>query len=513
MIKIVLTILCSVFIASPLALSQPTATESDTVREGLIDIQSENPKTRRSAVLLLGKYSQPQAVTAVCNALTDPSPEVRQTAIVTVKEKILSGASGSSMMISSNKRTPANPLYRPETIKNMLKLIGDPKVDIRRLASAGIREALYACQLSGLNLSISNLCVDQELRKIILGAFSDEDSGVRQNMYKYYSSLRPLVPDSMLEKGLKDTDRAVKTTALNTALMYRSEVVIDNFEKLMQDSDQQVRHAVIERMRYRASHYKIKPVMKKLINDPDPLVAGKATFALIYSRYHIDEKNLSETLDKLAPQNPELGKSIIAQSGSLNKYSTLLQKLSNDKQSPYHISALTALVKSEGRTLSTPKLIEIMDTSDKSLIQACRLALSSKRDLKVEELLPIVDSEHLAARKELLKFVSRLRKSNDRSELLGELILDDNDQIRAEVVKLYLNYRCTDWQDTAKAALTDQSDFVVYETTRTLLRDRPHGQRVLQTVLTENPELKTKIIKLATSKKDNFTLRILTTFK
>lgn len=515
MIKHILLILCLTL--SLFSQEKISETTTETIKKGLSDIKSDNPKTRRSAVLLLGKYTQSKAVKAVCDALTDPSPEVRQTALVTVKENIQSSVSPNQMIFTSRGNitvnTAKNHLKSLETAKNMIKLIGDKKIDIRRLASAGIREASYALMFSGENISLTALCSqDPELKKIVTNAFSDKDAGVRQNMFSHYSSIRTVVSDYLLERGLKDPDRKVKTIALSKALMYKYSIVVDNFTDLMESDDQQIRHAVIKQLRYRCSQSVLKQEMKKLVNDSDPTVAGCAVFGLLYCRTYIDEQKLTDILEGLKAVDPEIGKEIVTQLGHMNKYSKFLKEISSRKQSPYSLSALIVLVKYDKNALSTKELVTMMDSNNPALLRACRNALSSKK-ITVDDLLPIVDSEHLAARQELLNLVYRFSKKQDQVDLLDELILDENEQIRASVVSQYISYRCTDWKEIAKVALEDSSELVAYKTTCSLLSNSREGLPILREVFEANSELKGKMIKFAKNKKDSSTLQTLTHLK
>ncbi len=510
------TILAVLVAASSLTAQEAnkTETEMQTIIKGLADIKSENARTRRAAVLLLGKYSQIPAVNAVCDALSDPSPEVRQTALVTVREKITVAASDSPSMffVSSSGEKSNNPLYSNATISAMIKLIGDDKIDIRRLASAAISEMNYALMLSGTGRTLENFCKDLELRKIIINAYSDKDSGVRQNMFKYYSYFRKTVPDTVLLKGIEDENRAVKTNALTALLNYRSKIVLESITKLMASKDNDIRRTVVERMRYHSNYPTVKREMKKLLNDQDTIIAGKALYSLVYSKTSLPEETVTGILNKLTIESPELGKSIVKTLGSKKGYNNLLNKLSKDNQSPYCTSALEVLIRSGHTVFSTEDLVKMMDTDERNLLSACVSALSRKK-ITAEDLLPLTESEHTEAREQLLNIVYSLRNQDERAELLGDLLLDDNESIRSRTINRYISLRCTDWKQVAENALTDDSGGVVYETVRALLRNRKDGYEILRKKFAEQPELKALIIKHAEAKKDDFTLKSLMLFK
>ncbi len=510
------TILAVLIAASSLTAQEANKTETEiqTIIKGLADIKSENAKTRRAAVLLLGKYSQIPAVNAVCAALTDPSPEVRQTALTTVITKVreVRRSIPTRKLYSFSKEKNISPFFYDSTTQKVLKLIGDEKVSIRRLASASIRIIVYAPILAGTKKRIAEFCDDPEIRKIILAAYSDKDSGVRQNMYNNYIFFRKHVSDEILIKGIDDKNRTIRTTAIKALYTYRSETTIKNIDKIMSCKDQKLRQAVVQSLLYQSKKPAGNKMMQKLLHDPNPIVAGKAICSLLYSKTIVDKNVIAKVLDLLADEDIKEGETIINYMRGQKHYNKMLRQFSSDLHSPYRISAIMSLASKNNGYIPVKELIKLMDTNDKQLIQACRTVLASN-NFTLSDLEPLINSKHLEARRAVYDYCYKFNNTSDRSKLLKDLIIDKNISLRAKALSSYISYHCTNWKEVAETALTDKSPVVVYEVVRSLLCNGVRGRDILHKKFTVSPDFKAEVIKYATEMKNEFVIKKLMLFK
>ena len=98
----------------------PRETEAQTIAKCLRDLKSDDVEARRRAAMVIGKYRTPAAEAAIIQCLRDPDRQVRQSALVSLTEE----------------------RFLPATARmDVFRLLLDPDVHIRRLASAIIPEA------------------------------------------------------------------------------------------------------------------------------------------------------------------------------------------------------------------------------------------------------------------------------------------------------------------------------------------------------------------------------------
>src|SRR5690606_30992269 len=76
----------------------PRENEATTIAKCLAELQSPDAGVRRRAVLVLSKYTSPQAVQGILQALKDNDPEIRQSAVVALIENNLQAQSSRELL-------------------------------------------------------------------------------------------------------------------------------------------------------------------------------------------------------------------------------------------------------------------------------------------------------------------------------------------------------------------------------------------------------------------------------
>ena len=411
--------------------------------EALREILSPNPKTRRSALLLLGKFDDSISMGAIINALGDKDPTVRHTALTAISEYLMVGSSKIILVMKQENQKTNN-----RTISDVFKMIADVDVDNRRLAS-------QLAVTIGRSMGFRPEFLPEVVKKTIVKMYQDSDEIVRFNMYSNYLSLRKITPKTILLKGVEDTNNQVKKEALGKLVHYERILAMKHLASLLDTPDESSRIFVMSNFYYSTTSKSVARVFKKLVKDPNPVVAAYAVYGLILIKQYPTETALDQILEKINEVDQKLGDKIINSVGRLPQFKAWVSEKYKLKAYPFNRAILASYIQQHRREVSIEQLLVWFNQSDANISRTASNILSGKK-VKLEQLLPLVDSEYVHTRRGLISMSYRLKREA-RAELLSSLLLDDDQNVQYQALRVYASMRFEDYLVYAAAALTEVS--------------------------------------------------------
>lgn len=430
------------------ALSPDQIQQKATIDRALVDLQSESPEMRKGAVLLLGKYETTEAQNAVLGALGDVDPEVRFAAVVSVLE-----------------RKSYKSVAEVETVMNALD---DPEVDIRRAVStsigtlARIRSQLLSRQAILVNRGLVGQLpmLPLPIRLKMVNAFLDTDVVVRRNMISRYNFLGINVPTEVFVRLLQDEDLEVRSSVLPLAAQHLDfPLFVEKAAVVADDESPILRLSLIQEL-YPRSALKPIPLLQKLTQDADPEVATAAELQLFNN----------------APD--------------LQLYQSLVERFENGSLSASQNERLVQLVERLGETEERDQfLLRFLETSEESLrVTATRHFFSFGLEERYPEKIPaLLEDPSINVRSQVILHYSRHRDKlrsldwedwsaseykdvrlalvrlatglprEEAAELLFELLLDDETDVRVEALTMYSRLRLDGFEKMLEMTLRDES--------------------------------------------------------
>ncbi len=425
---------------------------ADTLAKCLADLESENPETRRAAVLLLGKYEVPTARAALIKTLRDPEAAVRRATVVSLVESF------SGLMMAA----PA-----------LLPLLGDEDVHIRRMISARLPE------LAGRGLAAMRAPPSErppDMVKAIRQAFADPDEAVRHNMLSAYHHVQAFVDQDVVLPFLQETNPALRVMALQTLWRSRPvEAVITKVLFLANDPEPDVRLQLIRSLA-RHSTAESGPTLLALTADPDAAVAGEAILAALRGGVITEMKPITDYLAR-PDVDRTLGTRIIATlSGTDVAATPLLRDTLRHPVPEFQAAAIQALVLHDDNELDTAALMAFLDDPAPEIRRGAGLAITQYGVLDQDTLHQLAGSTYPDVR-ELLVPASRRLGDEPAAALLDELLIDELPAIRNAVIGEFARRQLNGWIEITGRALLDGAA-VVRNTARTsLMQSRPPEAR------------------------------------
>ncbi len=258
----------------PVSPSTPErSSQAETIERAGRDLSDPKEETRLGAAKLLGKYKTSRSLAFLGAALDDKSVRVRRAVVVSFSEFLMDG-------IFTGDR---------KLLEKFVSKIGDEDVEIRRQVSQMLPRLSYGLFRSNMQIVEINgrkvyRSMPQALSPAIVSiaqrSFLDSDPIVRQNMIKYYYTLRISLPPLTLERLLGDEDRGVRMAALDrvTSIPPHNAVFL-KLKDLASHEDSGVRQKVATIARS-SSHPLARQILRTLRNDEDPFVMSMAVISL-----------------------------------------------------------------------------------------------------------------------------------------------------------------------------------------------------------------------------------------
>jgi HEAT repeat protein len=457
----------------------------ETLKTAELDLRHGEQGERVGAAKLLGKYPGSLSSSLLIGALDDQSALVRRAAMVSLSEHFLNGY----------------PVYDKSLVEKIFSKLGDPDVEVRREVSTLIPRLVNPMMRGGVERVVINgrqvlrpvsASLRPDLYALTQQAFLDEDAIVRQNVLKYHSYLRVLLPPLTLEKLLQDQDRGVLLTALDRISINASQPrIISEIEKLSDHEDRGVRLKVVDVARdCNRYHTKYRSILRSMTEDPDAEVTSMAAVELA----RFGEKINPSVIDRIK-------KYLLSAKGMSSQVTTILYAVSAMGADGIGVyKSLTEHGSSKMRTVAWQRYISLSNGWDKP--QDWILALKDRdqgvrtavvntlrgrvKGLDQATLGSLVESPHDDIRKFLAE--SLINAEQDAvDEFAFDLLIDEDPNVRASTIRALATRREPGWLKIMERSLLDDEYVIQRAAMEGLLAEPVRGITILKNYLSRNP--------------------------
>ncbi len=430
-------------------------TEEETIAKCLADLNSTQVEVRQRAVLILGKYNQPNAMLGIQKSLRDPASLIRRSALVSLTEK---------------KAIPAT------IAQTMLEMIADEDVYIRRIISSYIPE-IFRFRSWGIIITPGQE-FDEQLKVALVKAFADSDVTVRKNMITYYHYFQTILPAENLKKLLLDADRDVRMLALQAASITLSmPELFETIARLTQDPDISIRKRLTQILG-QFNDKRADKILEEMIKDSDFEIAHSARLKLLLHGQPAHDKTLRQALDD--PRiDPTLAESIIQSMPVLGDSGrTALQELMKHPNPGYRTMALKTYGLHYRFESDVELLFSLACDNDRSVREAAEQLLPRIPQPTTAQLMSLAKSRFGDNRKTAI-LLSRRLNNGDAALLLEELMLDDQQSIRSDAVGEIIRRQLDNWETITTQTLADKDQLLRQQVLTHLLRFQPDKGTIL----------------------------------
>ena len=432
--------------------SQPIRTDQSqqqaTIDRALVDLQSGNPEIRKGAVMLLGKYEATEAKNGVLGALSDMDGAVRFAAVVSVLE-----------------RRSFDSVTEVEAVMHALD---DTEVDIRRSVStsigrlAGTRSQILNRQSILVNRGLvgQSLMLPIPIQLKIVNAFLDTDVVVRRNMISRYNYLGINIPQEIFVRLLQDEDLEVRSLVLPLAARHLEFPLFVEKAAVVADDESPILRLSLIRELYPRSALKPIQLLEKLTQDSDPEVATSAELQLFNNAPHLQlYKALVERFNRgelNANQSERLVQLVERLMETEERDRFLLQFLESPDEA-VRVAAVRHFFQL-GLVESHPdKSVAVLeDPSSNVRSQAVSYYRRYRDKVPSPDWGVWLESEFKDVRLALVRLATGLPRE-EAGELLFDLLLDDEIDVRAEALTMYSLLRLDGFEKMLEMTLGDES--------------------------------------------------------
>lgn len=455
----------------PPAWSQPRDSEAETIARCLRELASPDPAVRRGAAMVIGKYDHPEAIAALRRCLQDGDAGIRHSALVSLAEQT---------------RFPI------EAQSDLFRLLTDTDVQVRRLASSLLRNALGIfirgpVRLQGAvrarPLADTGLAAQQ-----LNQALGDPDPVVRKNVLEAARFFPLALQRDKLEAFLQDDSPEIVVLALR---VYLNEVPAgEEAERarmllpLLRHPARPVRLELADNVGSLGEA--AQPLLEALSRDPDPGVSLEGVYHLAargdarvlpqVTAMLLDENRSGEERQKLLPLLRRLD------ADSLPIFRTLLQSASPALRA--EALRMLAFARQPGETVPPVPLSELLgylDDSAPEVRQLARLLIQRHRaGLQQADFLKLLASPRQDVREMSLALLPRGNHPLCHT-VINEALLDESAAVRRQALALAAALRSPGWIELMLLSLEDENNEINELAARALLTQRtPEVQTALK---------------------------------
>ena len=424
--------------------SQVQESEAETIARCLRDLRSNDLERRRAASLVIGKYDTAESRQAVLDCLRDEDKVIRQNALVSLIEE--------------------DRMINPEAGREIILLLRDPDVHIRRIASSQLgRAASRNVRISGANVIIRGNLVtaeqeaqDDQVKQIINEALLDEDASVRRNVLLAADYFPGLLNCVSLETFFEQDSLELLILALRAYKFCPGDNALKAIlaEKLLQkNNDPQLRYEIV----YLAANLgeEGEGLLQLLAKDPADAVRVAAIRILADN---INEENFKLLKTAILDESiaADLRRQLIS---PLRKYEPqnieLFKELLKSKDATLRIAAFRMFLMRRDETLTKEEFLNLLQDNNSEMRQLCIIALRRKKDFfAAEEIFNLLKSPHQEVRSASFNFTAN-------EEVLYKLaqmaIMDENAEVRRNALQVFAKQRKEGYIDILCAAIEDDS--------------------------------------------------------
>lgn len=424
----------------------PRETEAQTIAKCLRDLKSDDVDARRRAAMVIGKYRTSATEAAIIQCLRDPDRQVRQSALVSLTEE----------------------RFLPAAARmDVFRLLLDPDVHIRRLASAMIPEA-SGVMIRGPIQIRSNTVIqaggnrsdtdNAEALLILNQALDDEDFSVRRNVLsaaRYFP--QPIEPER-LEKFFKDESKEVRVLAL---ILYSrapllEEQAIKAITPLADDPEAAVR---MEVAKLAGRYMKGDDILAKLLEDKDIGVRVEAVRAYASRTNPKAFEPLKKTIldENISADYRRL---LLVPLSNFDEEQTVpvFESLLKGKNVKLAADAINMLAGGRYQKLPPAFFVPYLDAQHEDIRKGAMRALNiQSRELTASDIQLIMKSKSHEGKMLGLRMSSRLQR-DERLQLMQDACLDDDVEVRVYGLREIGLLKPEGWDEMLLASLEDPEE-------------------------------------------------------
>ena len=423
----------------------PRETEAQTIAKCLRDLKSDDVDARRRAAMVIGKYRTPATEAAIIQCLRDPDRQVRQSALVSLTEE----------------------RFLPAAARmDVFRLLLDPDVHIRRLASAMIPEASGVTIRGPVQIRGNTIIQagghrsdsdDAEALLILNQALDDEDFSVRRNVLsaaRYFPE--PLEPERLV-KFFKDESKEVRVLALilysRTSLPEEQSIKV--VAPLADDPEAAVR---MEVARLAGRYMKGDDILAKLLEDKDVGVRVEAVRA--YAN-HINPKAFEPLKKTILDENipADHRRLLLVPLCNFGEQGVpVFESLLKGKNATLAADAINMLAGGRQQKLPPAFFVPYLDASHEEIRKGAMRALNiQSRELTASDIQLIMKSKSHEGKMLGLRMSSRLQR-DERIQLMQDACLDDDVEVRVFALREIGLLKPEGWDEMLLASLEDPEE-------------------------------------------------------
>ncbi len=426
-------------------------TEQETISKCLADLSSPSADVRRRAVLILGKYTNPGALSGIIQSLNDTDAGIRRSALVSLTER------------ASLSSTSAEAI---------LQRIDDPDVHIRRIVSSYLRQLLSTYRVRPARHSATPAGpMSPALQQRLVNALRDADTVVRRNMVAHFSYLKFLLTSQHLVHLLGDTDREVRILALDAAKHVLDDATfIQLVSDLVHDSDRLIRLR-LAKILAKTRSTSATPLLRKLSTDEDFEVSTEALLALFTQRDFSHYSPLRQRLDDIR-MDSTTASLVISQLRYFGvQGNTALVELIDHPNPTIKDKALQTYGQGMGGIADVDLILRCLQDASRPVRDTAGQILLRLKTPPRAAIGTLASSNYADIRLLAVDLAHRL-PGRFTAPVLLDLILDDDFEVRMAALSEIIRSRPAGWEQIIERTLDDDNFDIRLRTITMLTRSR-----------------------------------------
>lgn len=470
--------------------SQPLLTEEAqrqaTIDRARVDLDSGSPELRKGAVMLLSKYDSAQARGAVLGALRDEDPTVRFAAVV------------SALAWSS---------YTVTALEELMNALDDSEVDVRRAVSTSL-DKLVSYRLRASQQQLQQLLLGPNraaggqipmppmlpvsIQQKMVNALLDTDVVVRRNMISKYNALRINAQPEIFVRLLQDEDLEVRSSVLPLAARYLEfSLFLEKAALVADDESPILRLSLIRELNARGE---VKPIqlLQKLSLDADSEVATAAQLQLYNNdpnlvRYQLLVERFAE--GSLNAKQRERLVQLLGQLEEVEERNRFVLQFLEVSEEALRVVAAHHFFNFELGELYPENLALILkDPSANMRSQVINYYMTHRDKMQSVDWEVWLESEFKDVRLALVRLAAALPRE-ESAEVLFDLLLDDEIDVRVEAMTMYSRMRMEGFEKVLEMTLQDESVIMQKRAVHYIIQQMgPSGRALLERQLKDEDD-------------------------
>ena len=430
-------------------MSAPVATTTAaTLAQCQKELQPDQPvELRRRATLVAGKYLTVEASRLLAQCLQDEDAVVRRNALVSIGEE---------------------QFHLRQNEKGVLGCLLDPEVNIRRLASSLLDEVMVA---------MTSAQTSEELPNVINSALQDEDAEVRRNVLVALQNRVVSLDGRVLVPFLQESSPETVVLAIMPYLMSDAppEEQCKTLLPLTARPEREIRLALAEELEF-STEPALMELFQTLAKDEVAEVRSYALACLL--RLAPEDDSLFPAVRQLLADDSVADGSRVRLLEALRgfpaeqSWPVLEPLLMRSQPERLRLTAWQILLarKELQESLPTDRLIREFLAEPTPTIRRIQLSILRRRQdvLTLDDLAKLQSGGFADVRRSALSLSAGF-SLEQRMELLFNALLDEDDSVRVEAVRLVASLRPPEWKQILCDSLDDHSAAIATAAARGLL--------------------------------------------